>query len=540
MKKIFTIIVLAALSLTAFAQQKKVAVYVTGEDAGINKVLGSKLVSAIARSNEFSAIERTESFLAELSKEQNYQRTGAVDDSELSRLGKQFGVQYICVAAVSDAFNEKYLSARLIDVETAQVERTASSSGAIQSLDGIVAAANSVSNDLLSSLGKGRQSNLKKVAVYVIKNEAGRNIGRVLGDKLVAGFTNSGRYIAIERTNSFLAQLNKEQNYQHSGAVDDSDLSRLGKQFGVQYVCVADVSDVFGEKYISARLIDVETAEVVNTHDIGGEMNSMSSCLRMANDIAANLSKGTFAEQAEEARLEAIRREQERQRQLEEERLAEQRRKEAEARAEQQERQAKIDRDWRELLDSRILRVDNNYSDSWYIGGKDKDGKREGYGLYFWKDDRTMYFGNFHKGNYENSGMYIAAEGKSVANCPKGMVYVGDWRNDHKAGKGTVYKKDGTLIYYGNFMFGKPIETYPANVYSDFSFGVINYDNGNKYVGELLKGKRHGKGMFIWAEGSGVVWYGEWKDGKRDGYGIYIYDNGAKYTKGTWKGDTKL
>lgn len=271
------IISLSVLSLIAFAQQKKVAVYVTGEDAGINKVLGSKLVSAIARSEEYSAIERTESFLAELSKEQEYQRTGAVDDSELSRLGKQFGVQYICVAAVSDAFNEKYLSARLIDVETAQVERTASSSGAIQSLESLVTAANAVSTELLSSLGKGQESNLKKVAVYVVKNDAGKSIGRVLGDKLVAGFTNSGRYIAIERTNSFLAQINKEQNYQHSGAVDDSDLSRLGKQFGVQYVCVADVSDVFGEKFISARLIDVETAEVVNTHDVGGEMNNMSS-----------------------------------------------------------------------------------------------------------------------------------------------------------------------------------------------------------------------------------------------------------------------
>ena len=302
MKKLF-IILLSAFSLTAVAQQKKVAVYVTGDDAGINKVLGSKLVSAIARSNEYSAIERTEAFLAELNKEQNYQRTGAVDDSELSRLGKQFGVQYICVAAVTDAFNEKYLSARLINVETAQVERTASSSGAIQSLDGLISAANSISSDLLSSLGKERQTNLKKVAVYVVKSDAAKNIDKVLGDKLVAGFTNSGRYIAIERTNSFLAQLNKEQNYQHSGAVDDSDLSRLGKQFGVQYVCVADVSDVFGEKYISARLIDVETAEVVNTHDIGGEMNSMSGCLRMANDIAANLSKGTLAEQAEEARL---------------------------------------------------------------------------------------------------------------------------------------------------------------------------------------------------------------------------------------------
>ena len=320
MNKFFLTFAFLVLSLTMFAQQKKVAVYVTGEDVGINKVLGSKLVSAIARSEKYSAIERTESFLAELSKEQNYQRTGAVDDSELSRLGKQFGVQYICVAAVSEAFNEKYLSARLIDVESAQVERTASSSGAIQSLESLVTAANAVSTELLSSLGSGRQSNLKKVAVYVVKNEAGRNIGRVLGDKLVAGFTNSGRYIAIERTNSFLAQLNKEQNYQHSGAVDDSDLSRLGKQFGVQYVCVADVSDVFGEKFISARLIDVETAEVVNTHDIGGEMSSMSGCLQMANDIAANLSKGTLAEQAEEARLEAIRREQERQRQLEEKR----------------------------------------------------------------------------------------------------------------------------------------------------------------------------------------------------------------------------
>lgn len=149
------------LPMFALAQKKKVAVYVMGEDAGINKVLGSKLVSAIARSEEYTAIERTAAFLAELNKEQKYQRTGAVDDSKLSRLGKQFGVQYICVAAVSEAFNEKYLSARLIDVESAQVERTASSSGAIQQLTDVVNAADAVSNDLLSSLAD-RQSTSKK------------------------------------------------------------------------------------------------------------------------------------------------------------------------------------------------------------------------------------------------------------------------------------------------------------------------------------------------------------------------------------------
>ncbi len=303
MKKLF-IILLSALSLTAFAQQKKVAVYVMGGDEGEKKVLGSKLVSAIARSEEYSAIERTAAFLAELSKEQNYQRTGAVDDDEISRLGKQFGVQYVCVATVTEAFSEKYLSARLIDVESAQVERTASSSGAIQSLESLIGAANTVSDNLLANLGK-KLSNSKKVAVYIVKNNAGKDVGRVLGDKLVAGFTNSGRYIAIERTNGFLTQLSKEQNYQRTGAVDDSDLSRLGKQFGVQYVCVADVADVFGEKFISARLIDVETAEVLNSYETGGAMNSMSNCLKLTNEIASNLSKGTFKEQAEEARLNA-------------------------------------------------------------------------------------------------------------------------------------------------------------------------------------------------------------------------------------------
>lgn len=301
--KHFLFATLLLLPMFTIAQsQKKVAVYVMGEDAGINKVLGSKLVSAIARSEEYTAIERTSAFLAELSKEQSYQRTGAVDDSELSRLGKQFGVQYVCVAAVSEVFNEKYLSVRLIDVESGEIERTASSSGAIQSLPDLLDAANTISNELLSSLGNSRRSYAKKVAVYIVKNEAAKAIGRVLGDKLVASFTKSGRYVAIERTNSFLAQLNKEQNYQRTGAVDDKDISRLGKQFGVQFVCVADISEVFGEKYISSRLINVETAEVVNTHDVGGVVNNMEDCIRMANEIASELSKGTFEEQAQHER----------------------------------------------------------------------------------------------------------------------------------------------------------------------------------------------------------------------------------------------
>jgi len=156
----------------------------------------------------------------------------------------------------------------------------------------------------------------KKVAVYMTGEDSGVN--KVFGDQLVAAFARSGKYIAVERTSSFLTELAKEHSYQRSGAVSDNPIATLGIQFGVNYVCVADISEVFGEKYVSARLIDVETAEIVNTHNVSGQMNSMNKCLQMANEIAKNLTKGTFAEQTEFQHAETLRLEQ-----AKEQRLAE-------------------------------------------------------------------------------------------------------------------------------------------------------------------------------------------------------------------------
>lgn len=149
MKKLF-ILLLSVLSLTAFAQQKKVAVYVTGQQSGINKVLGDQLVAAFAKSGKYIAIERTASFLAELGKEQNYQRTGAVDDNELSRLGKQFGVQLVCVADVSEVFGEKYISCRLIDVESAEVINTSNASSPMTNMKELLDVSNILAQELTS------------------------------------------------------------------------------------------------------------------------------------------------------------------------------------------------------------------------------------------------------------------------------------------------------------------------------------------------------------------------------------------------------
>jgi hypothetical protein len=123
MKKICVFLLVLLCASVVFGQQQKVAVYVTGAtEEGINDFVGAYLVDAIVKSSNYLAVERTADFLKELDKEQSYQRGGAVDDNELSRLGKQFGVQLVGVAKIGQMGDKQFVSARLIDVETATVK----------------------------------------------------------------------------------------------------------------------------------------------------------------------------------------------------------------------------------------------------------------------------------------------------------------------------------------------------------------------------------------------------------------------------------
>ena len=101
-----------------------------------------------------------------------------------------------------------------------------------------------------------------QIAVYVTGDRTDGE-RRALGTKMLAALVNSGRYTAIERSDDFLAKIDSEQMKQRSGAVDESQVSQLGKQFGVQFVCIASITRAFGAFQVSARIIDVETAVVI-------------------------------------------------------------------------------------------------------------------------------------------------------------------------------------------------------------------------------------------------------------------------------------
>jgi hypothetical protein len=117
------------------------------------------------------------------------------------------------------------------------------------------------------------------IAVYVT---GGKSEGekQALGDKLLTALVNSGKFLAIERSKEFLTEIDNEHRKQREGAVDESQISKLGKQFGVHYVCVANIIEAFGGNQVSARIINVETAVVV-------AMGEDDSPLRNMDDLAS-------------------------------------------------------------------------------------------------------------------------------------------------------------------------------------------------------------------------------------------------------------
>lgn len=150
MKKLF-LMLLTTLSLPVVSQTK-IAVYVTaceGVAETTKQIVGSELVAGIVSNPAYSAVERTADFLTEIAKEHNYQRSGNVDDQQIQALGKQFGVQQVCVANIMPNGNECYIQARMLDVEHATVLAAARELASMTNLEELVAAAERLADKLV-------------------------------------------------------------------------------------------------------------------------------------------------------------------------------------------------------------------------------------------------------------------------------------------------------------------------------------------------------------------------------------------------------
>jgi hypothetical protein len=91
------------------------------------------------------------------------------------------------------------------------------------------------------------------------------NAMKILEAQIQKAFVNDGRYIAITRDEAVLNQIDKEQAYQRSGAVDDRQIAEIGRIAGAKYICTVKSTQAgVGSAFVlEALLVDIETAAII-------------------------------------------------------------------------------------------------------------------------------------------------------------------------------------------------------------------------------------------------------------------------------------
>lgn len=91
---------------------------------GIKFMIRSNIAKTITATPGYEGYDRVD--ISSIMHEHEFQRTGLVSDADIKRLGEMTGAQYILIAEVARISSEMlFLTAKILDVETAKIEKTA-------------------------------------------------------------------------------------------------------------------------------------------------------------------------------------------------------------------------------------------------------------------------------------------------------------------------------------------------------------------------------------------------------------------------------
>ena len=127
MKRLVVSVFLLITVFAATAQNKKVAVMETKTNESVtsfqsNMVRGG-METAVSNAPGFEGYDRAAFDV--IMKEQTFQRSGAVNENQITKIGQMAGVQYVLVTEASAEKNDFYILAKLLDVETGRFVKTA-------------------------------------------------------------------------------------------------------------------------------------------------------------------------------------------------------------------------------------------------------------------------------------------------------------------------------------------------------------------------------------------------------------------------------
>lgn len=160
MKKISVLILLlfscVMFAEGAYAQTKKVAVYVEGEIGSDDKsIVSSAVLARMSGNKEYAPFERNEAFIDALTHEQDYQLSGEVPEKEIREVGERLGVDYVvAVNVIVKSDDVCHMTARLINLETGAIVKTVNQHRKYTDSSILTALANNVAYRLLNKQSK--------------------------------------------------------------------------------------------------------------------------------------------------------------------------------------------------------------------------------------------------------------------------------------------------------------------------------------------------------------------------------------------------
>jgi TolB-like protein len=130
MKRIFILLLIGlCVSIVYGQEKKKVAIFESignSVDDDVKGAILDALGEGIYTSDRYILLERAN--YAQLLKEYDFQKSGAVDDEQLLEIGKAAGADYACYASVRKIGINYRIAYRLVEINTAAIEFSGSKS----------------------------------------------------------------------------------------------------------------------------------------------------------------------------------------------------------------------------------------------------------------------------------------------------------------------------------------------------------------------------------------------------------------------------
>jgi len=127
-----------------------------------------------------------------------------------------------------------------------------------------------------------QEASPERLAVYA-SGASDAGINKSISNKLLAAMVQSGIYMEIGDPASFQNELTK------SGKSDLAHIIQVAKRYGTDYVCVVNITEVFGTHSLVARLIKIDSSHIVKTSSTDHSLKSLEDLTMVSNELANQL-----------------------------------------------------------------------------------------------------------------------------------------------------------------------------------------------------------------------------------------------------------